>query len=76
MANFEVFRECGSVTPSDSTEIVFTALYVGVTGDLVIQNLAGDNVTFANVPVGFFPVRGSKVLLTGTTASNIVWGRW
>ena len=55
-------------------------LYVGSTGDLVVE-VAGtaikngvDEITFKNVPVGFFPVQVIK-LKANTTASNII-GLW
>lgn len=60
-----------AVTPSDTTDVGFTALYIGVSGNVVIQNKAGTSITFANVPVGFFPVSGDKVM-AATTASSIL----
>ena len=62
------------VTPSDATVIPATrALYIGTTGDLTVRMArTGANQTFANVPVGVFPVQADMVLSTGTTASDIV----
>lgn len=78
--------EVRSVTPGDSTDLHITteaepeprwprALYVGVTGNLAVVALndpVGSPVTFANVPVGWFPVRVRRVMLTNTTATNII----
>lgn len=61
-----------TVIPSDSTELTFFALYVGTTGDIAVTTYNGQTVTFTAVPVGFFPVGGVKVMLTNTTALNIV----
>lgn len=61
-----------TVTASDSTIIPFSALYIGVTGDVAITTLAGQTVTFKAVPVGILPVSGNKVMSTNTTATNIV----
>jgi hypothetical protein len=62
-----------AVTPSDATVLYATrALYVGTTGNVTVTDLNG-NVTYANVPAGaILPIQVTKVLSTGTTASNIV----
>ena len=60
-----------AVIPSDTTVVGFRALYIGGTGSVIIQNDAGTSVTFAAVPVGFFPVSGLKVM-AATAATNIV----
>lgn len=62
-----------AVTASDSTIIPDTrGLYIGVTGNLAVRMVDGTTPTFANVPVGIFPIQVDKVLSTGTTASSIV----
>ena len=62
-----------AVTASDATVIpACRALYVGVTGNIAVRMASGNAATFANVPVGVFPVQVDKVLSTGTTASSIV----
>ena len=62
-----------AVTPSDSTVIPTTrALYIGVSGNIVVRMADGGQVTFANVPVGIFPIQVDRVLATSTTATNIV----
>jgi len=62
-----------AVTPSDSTEIRATALFVGSTGNVAVEMAGGDEVTFENVADGttlFIEV--NKVRSTGTTASSII----
>lgn len=49
----------------------FSGLWIGGAGNVSIVTNAGDTVTHA-VPVGLFPVGGSRVRGTGTTATNIV----
>ena len=65
-----------AVTPSDSDLIgPFRALYVGVTGNVAVRMLGGqNNVTFSNLAVGWHPIQGDKVLSAGTTASSIIAG--
>ena len=47
-------------------------LYIGGAGDLDVQTVGGDNVTFVGVTVGqFIPVNVMKIR-TGTSASNII----
>lgn len=63
-----------AVTPSDSTVLETTrSLYVGVTGDLTVL-MDGDTVAvlFKAAPVGYHPLQVTKVLSTGTAATNIV----
>lgn len=67
--------DASAVTKSDTTVLpgVTQGLYVGTTGNVAVTMISGDNVTFPNVPAGaILPVRVSKVLSTGTTASDIV----
>jgi hypothetical protein len=47
-------------------------LYVGGSGDLKVDTIAGSTVTFKAVPIGFFPVQVKKIYGTGTTASSIL----
>jgi hypothetical protein len=62
-----------AVTTSDSVVQNYSALYIGVTGDVTVVML-GDTVPvlFKAVPVGILPVAVSKVMATGTTATIIV----
>ena len=63
-----------AVTPSDSVDLAntSTALYIGGTGNLTVIMLGGEQVTFAAVPVGILPIRVTRVLSTGTAATNIL----
>lgn len=62
-----------SITPSDDDlETATRAIYVGGLGDLVIETISGDTITFANVPPGsIIPIRCKKVK-AASTAENIV----
>jgi hypothetical protein len=70
-------RSGASVTPHDTNANEFDALWIGVSGNLAVK-LSGNNnsITFENVPIGWFPVKTSLVLSTGTTASSIIGVRW
>lgn len=70
-----------SVTPSDTVNIPSVSggtnngcvLYVGSAGNLRVQTVGGDDVTFNNINTGaFIPVQIVRVYATGTTASNIL----
>lgn len=55
-----------------------TCLHVGVAGDIVVEELGtGEGVqrTYKNVEAGMFVGRFTKIIKTGTTATDIV-GRW
>lgn len=72
-------RDAVSVTPSDSTVIPVTrALYVGTGGNIAVRmagapgGAAASSVTFVNVAAGILPIQVDQVLLTNTTASNIL----
>jgi hypothetical protein len=47
-------------------------LYVGIAGDIAMTSLTGVTVIFKNAAVGYHPLRPVKVLLTGTTAGDII----
>jgi len=68
-----------NVTASDTAIISYFYLYVGGTGNVVVQPFHQKDpanpktVTFTSVPAGtYLRVMVSKVLSTGTTATNIV----
>lgn len=48
------------------------ALYVGTAGDIKVDMVWGDTVTFTNVPVGILPIQVTKVYSTDTAAAGIV----
>ena len=63
------------VTPDDGTDltVVSRALFIGVAGDIAVQAKDGSTATFSNLIAGFIlPIRATRVLATGTTASGIV----
>jgi hypothetical protein len=64
-----------AVTPSDSALLAETTrgIYVGTGGTIAALMLSGASVTFTAVPGGTtLPVRMTKIMATGTTASDIV----
>jgi hypothetical protein len=62
-----------AVVPSDTADLpaASTSIYVGGTGNLKVTMLGGEILTFANLPVGWHPIRVTQVW-TSTTATNIV----
>jgi hypothetical protein len=67
-----------AILPQDGADlaVVTRAIYVGAGGDVAVRMLDGTTVTLANVPNGtLMPLRVSRVLATGTTASAIL-GFW
>ena len=73
-----------AVTPSDTANLSVPSsepanslfagaiLYVGVPGNLRVLVEGGQEVTFQNVPIGFFPVQVIRVFATGTSATGII----
>jgi hypothetical protein len=64
-----------AITPNDTTDLgtVCRGIYVGGAGDLAVITAGGDTVTLTAVAVGVvYPLRVSRVLATGTTATNLV----
>jgi hypothetical protein len=62
-----------AVSLSDSNVIPVTrALYVGTSGNINVRMADGQTVLFSSVSAGIFPIQVDQVLLTSTTASNIV----
>lgn len=64
-----------SITPSDSAgQLPAKAMriYVGGAGNIKVDDLAGNAVTYAVVAGALLPVLVTRVYLTGTTATGIV----
>lgn len=62
-----------AVTPSDTSTITATALYVGTGGNVAVNDNNGNTTTFVGVPGGTtLWIKATRVRATGTTASNIV----
>ena len=71
--NFQVPNRAVAVTPSDTTEVFASAIYVGSGGNLSVITEGGDTVTFSNVPAGTtLVIRVNRIRATSTTATNIV----
>lgn len=62
-----------TVTPSDTNDLpaASTAIFVGGAGNLKVTMLGGEILTFNNVPVGWHPIRATRVW-TSTTATSVV----
>lgn len=63
-----------AITPNDVAEFSHPtrAIYVGNGGDVAVELLSGEELTFANAPQGsMLPIRVVKVL-TETTASALL----
>ena len=63
------------ITPSDGTALArpTRAVYVGVSGDLRVDSMDGNQVTFVGLAAGMVhPIRCTRVYATGTTATDIV----
>lgn len=64
-----------AVTPNDAADLpqITRALHVGGGGNLAVLMMNGEALTFTGVQDGsLLPVRVSRVLAAGTTATSIV----
>jgi hypothetical protein len=64
-----------AVVPSDTVDLTVAPrrLWIGGAGNVHINTLAGNSLTYTAVPAGvYLQVRPSRVFATGTTATNIV----
>lgn len=64
-----------TVTPSDSADLAYVSrgLYIGVAGDVKVNDVRGASFLFKNAIAGsVIPIRVARVLSTGTTATNII----
>lgn len=65
-----------AITPSDSTDFaegVCRGIYVGVAGDVVAVDKAGNATTFKNAIAGsILPIEAKRVNATNTSASDLV----
>ena len=64
-----------AVTPNDSSDLTNAGavLYIGVGGDVKVDTVSGDAVTFKNMADGaILAVQVKKVYATGTSATDIV----
>lgn len=73
MANTDPAFGAFAITPHDTNTQNARALYIGVSGDVaVVTRGRTTSVVFKAAPVGVLPVQVTKVLSTGTTATDIV----
>ena len=64
-----------AIIPDDATDLptVTRALYVGVSGNVVVTMQSGQTVTLVNVMAGsLLPLRVARVAASDTTAQNLV----
>lgn len=66
--------EAVAVTPSDSADNEYDALYIGGAGDVAVVHRDDTSaVTYISFPVGeFLPASVKKVMATNTSATNIL----
>lgn len=68
-----LYSDAVAVTTSDTTEQNYSGLYIGVTGDVTVKMASGTTETFKNAQEGtILPIVTTKVMATGTTATNIL----
>ena len=62
-----------AINPDDNADldILPRAIYVGLTGTLVVRGADGHDETFTAIAVGYHPLRPRRILYTGTTAGGI-----
>lgn len=63
-----------SITPSDTVNLLERprAIYVGVSGDITALDTTGLSSTFKSVPIGEWHIHPTRVMATGTTATNLI----
>lgn len=69
------YQNAKAITPADATQIgPFSALWVGVAGDVTVVMRDDDGTTpvLFKAGVGLLPIAVQGVNATGTTATNII----
>lgn len=64
-----------AITPSDTVDLTVAPrrLWIGGAGNVKINTLAGNPLTYTAVPAGtYLTIRASRIFATGTTATNII----
>lgn len=56
----------------DLTSGIPQAIYIGVTGNIVVTDKKGNKATFTAVPVGILPIQPVRIDATGTTVTDVV----
>jgi hypothetical protein len=68
-------EEYSAITPADGAALAkpTRAVYVGGSGDLTVDSLDGNQVTFVGLAAGqIHPIRCTRVYATGTTVTGII----
>lgn len=62
------------VTPADGEDLAFVtrAIYVGTAGAVALVTLGGQSLTTPELAQGWHPIRATRILATGTTATGIM----
>lgn len=64
-----------TITPDDVADLPHATrgIYVGQSGDVMVEMVSGDTVTFPNLQAGMiYALRVMKVFASGTTATGLV----
>lgn len=72
MSHAEAYDRAAAVTPSDATVQHYEAFSVGVAGNVAIVDRYGTTTTIPAIAGEVYPIRVTKILSTGTTATGIV----
>ena len=75
MANLQYPSRAAAVTPHDSNDLAQdVTLYIGGAGSnaLKVTTAGGQDIAFAGVTVGWFPLRVRRVWSTGTDVTAII----
>lgn len=73
--NLNTYSSFLAITPSDTTQINCSAIYVGVGGNVAVATQTGAAVTLVGVAAGsVLPINliEGRIMSTNTTATNIV----
>lgn len=61
-----------AITKSDTADNTYSYIYVGTTGNVVVETEDGQTVTFTAVPAGQYVWCRVRKVMAATTASNLV----
>lgn len=64
-----------AITTTDTVATKFPtcrAIHVGVAGDVVWEDLEGNQVTLKGCPAGHYPIQTQRIHATGTSATDLV----
>lgn len=74
MSSFDdAFADGFAVTPNDTTQLRFSALWVGGVGNVQLKTEKGTVIVLTAVPAGtLLRIRGTLVMAASTTATLII----